>query len=220
MLRRDFSAGLAATSVVATLSVSELAHAQAQAPRPYQEGTDYIALDKRVPTEVGGGKIEVVEFFWYNCPHCNAFEPQLEAWVKKAPKDVIVRRVPVAFQDSFVPQQRLFYTLEAMGKVESLHAKVFYAIHVEKQNLSTQASIGAWAEKQGIDKAQFDAMFNSFSVATKARKAAQLQNEFKVDGVPALGIAGRFYTSGSLAQTMDRALAVTDFLIAEVRKGR
>jgi protein dithiol oxidoreductase (disulfide-forming) len=75
-------------------------------------------------------------------------------------------------------------------------------------------------EKQGVDKAQFDAMFNSFSVATKARKAAQLQNDFKVDGVPALGIAGRFYTSGSLAQTMDRALAVTDFLIAEVRKGR
>ncbi len=217
MLRRDFSVGLAATGV-ATLGASSLAYAQA--PKGYQEGADYISLDKRVPTEVASGKIEVVEFFWYSCPHCNAFEPQLEAWVKKAPKDVVVRRVPVAFQDSFVPQQRLFYTLEAMGKVDSLHAKVFYAIHVEKQALNTQAAIGAWMEKQGVDKAQFDAMFNSFSVATKARKAAQLQNDFKVDGVPALGIAGRFYTSGSLAQTMDRALAVTDFLIAEVRKGR
>jgi protein dithiol oxidoreductase (disulfide-forming) len=217
MLRRDFSVGLAATGVAA-LGTSSLAYAQS--PKGFQEGTDYISLDKRVPTEVASGKIEVVEFFWYSCPHCNAFEPQLEAWIKKAPKDVTVRRVPVAFQDSFVPQQRLFYTLEAMGKVDSLHAKVFYAIHVEKQALNTQATIGAWMEKQGVDKAQFDAMFNSFSVATKARKAAQLQNDFKVDGVPALGIAGRFYTSGSLAQTMDRALAVTDFLIAEVRKGR
>jgi protein dithiol oxidoreductase (disulfide-forming) len=217
MLRRDFSVGLAATGVAA-LGTSSLAYAQS--PKGFQEGTDYISLDKRVPTEVASGKIEVVEFFWYSCPHCNAFEPQLEAWIKKAPKDVTVRRVPVAFQDSFVPQQRLFYTLEAMGKVDSLHAKVFYAIHVEKQSLNTQATIGAWMEKQGVDKAQFDAMFNSFSVATKARKAAQLQNDFKVDGVPALGIAGRFYTSGSLAQTMDRALAVTDFLIAEVRKGR
>jgi protein dithiol oxidoreductase (disulfide-forming) len=213
MLRRDFSKSLATVS--AALGASSLVHAQA--PKGFQEGADYISLDKRAPTEVASGKVEVVEFFWYDCPHCNAFEPQLEAWVKKLPKDV---SVPVAFQDSFVPQQRLFYTLEAMGKLDSLHTKVFYAIHVEKQSLKTQATIGAWVEKQGVDRTQFDAMYNSFSVATKARKATQLQNDFKVDGVPALGVAGRFYTSGSLAQTMDRALAVTDFLIAEVRKGR
>lgn len=217
MLRRDFSVGLTAAGLAA-LGSSSLVHAQA--PKGFQEGADYITLDKRAPTEAASGKVEVVEFFWYDCPHCNAFEPQFEAWVKKVPKDVTVRRVPVAFQDSFVPQQRLFYTLEAMGKLDSLHTKVFYAIHVEKQSLKTQATIGAWIEKQGVDRTQFDAMYNSFSVATKARKATQLQNEFKVDGVPALGIAGRFYTSGSLAQTMDRALAVTDFLIAEVRKGR
>jgi protein dithiol oxidoreductase (disulfide-forming) len=213
MLRRDFSVGLATT-----LGATGLVHAQA--PRGFQEGIDYLTLEKRVPTEATNGKVEVVEFFWYSCPHCNAFEPQLEAWVKKAPKDVVVRRVPVAFQDSFVPQQRLFYTLEAMGKVDSLHAKVFYAIHVEKQALNTLPTISAWIEKQGLDKAQFEAMFNSFSVATKARNAARLQDQFKVDGVPALGIAGRYYTSGSLAQSMDRALAVTDFLIAEVRKGK
>jgi protein dithiol oxidoreductase (disulfide-forming) len=212
MLRRDFSLGLAA-------SAGALQSAYAQSPRGFQEGKDYLALEKRAPTDAAGGKIEVVEFFWYNCPHCNAFEPQLEAWIKRAPKDVTVRRAPVAFRDDFVPQQRLFYTLEAMGKMEELHTKVFYAIHVEKQNLNNQANIGAWLEKQGVDKAKFDALYNSFSVSSKAQKAAQLQNQFQVDGVPALGIAGRFYTSGSLAQTMERALAVADYLIAEVRKG-
>ncbi len=213
MLRRDFSLGLA-------VSAGAMQAAYAQAPRGFQEGKDYISLDKRAPTDVASGKIEVVEFFWYNCPHCNAFEPQLEAWIKRAPKDLTVRRVPIAFRDDFVPQQRLYYVLEAMGKVDELHTKVFYAIHVEKQNLNNQANIGAWLEKQGIDKAKFDALYNSFSISTKAQKATQLQNQFQVDGVPALGIAGRFYTSGSLAQTMERALAVTDYLVAEVRKGK
>ncbi|MGA8513726.1 MAG: thiol:disulfide interchange protein DsbA/DsbL [Burkholderiaceae bacterium] len=217
MLRRDFSYALAATSAAA---LCMLPTAQAQTPRPFQDGVDYLTLDKRAPADAGAGKIEVVEFFWYSCPHCNAFEPKLEAWVKNLPKDVVVRRVPVGFREEFIPQQRLFYTLEAMGKLPELHAKVFYAIHVEKQVLNTQASIGAWIEKQGVDKTKFDALYNSFSVSTKTRKATQLQDEFKVDGVPALGIAGRFYTSGSVAQTMERALTVTDFLLEQVRKGR
>jgi protein dithiol oxidoreductase (disulfide-forming) len=217
MLRRDFSYALAATGAAALCT---LPTAQAQTPRPFQEGVDYLTLEKRAAAEAGAGKIEVVEFFWYSCPHCNAFEPKLEAWVKNLPKDVVVRRVPVGFRDEFIPQQRLFYSLEAMGKLTEMHAKVFYAVHVEKQALNTQATIGAWIEKQGLDKTKFDALYNSFSISTKARKATQLQDEFKVDGVPALGIAGRFYTSGSVAQTMDRALAVTDFLIDQVRKGR
>jgi protein dithiol oxidoreductase (disulfide-forming) len=219
MLRRDFSLGLAATSV-ATGVVAPFAHAQAPAGAVFQEGADFIALDKRVVTEPTPGKIEVVEFFWYSCGHCNAFEPALEAWIKKVPKDVVVRRVPIAFQPNFEAQQRLFYSLEAMGKLESLHSKVFYAIHVEKQQLNTFDTIAAWVDKQGVKKDQFTAMFNSFSIATKARKATQLQNDYKVEGVPSLGTAGRFITSASLTQTMARALQVTDFLIAEVRKNK
>ncbi len=215
MLRREFSSVLAATAVATAVS-----HAQAQTPRAFQDGVDYLTLDQRAPTEAPAGKVEVVEFFWYNCPHCNAFEPKLEAWIKNLGKDVVVRRVPVAFRDEFVPQQRLFYTLEAMGKLDELHTKVFYAIHVEKQTLNTQPTITAWLEKQGVDKAKFEALYSSFSVSTKARKATQLQDQFKVDGVPALGIAGRFYTSGSVAQTMDRALAVTDHLITLARNAK
>ncbi len=217
MKRRAFThvatgAALAASSVWSPL-------AQAQAKKP-QAGTDYLALDPRAPTEAPAGKFEVVEFFWYNCPHCNAFEPALQDWVKKLPKEVSFRRAPVAFQESFVPQQRLYFTLEAMGLVEKLHAKVFAAIHAQKLNLATPDAILAWVAQQGVDKDKFAAQYNSFTVATKASKATQLQNAYKVEGVPALGVAGRFYTDGSMAGNMSRALQVVDSLLADVRAGR
>lgn len=217
MQRRDFSlsalGALGSVSLTAVLPTS----VQAQAKK-FEEGADYIALDKPVPVEVPAGKVEVIEFFWYSCPHCNAFEPQLEVWLKRLPPDVSFRRIPVAFRDSFVPQQRLYYALNAMGKAEALQRKVFNAIHVEKQALDTQETIVPWLTKQGIDPVKFLELYNSFSVSTKARKGTQLQNTFKIDGVPSLGIAGRFYTDATLAKTMDRALQVTDFLISEARR--
>jgi protein dithiol oxidoreductase (disulfide-forming) len=217
MQRREFSLSAASVAAVATLGSAVLPSVvQAQA-KAFKEGSDYLLLDKPAPTEVPAGQVEVVEFFWYSCPHCNAFEPQLEAWTKKAPKDVTLRRVPVSFRPDFEPQQRLFYVLEGTGKVEELHKKVFYAIHVDKQPLNTEALLTAWAEKQGINKAKFTEMYNSFSVSTKARKATQLQNLYKVDGVPALGIGGRYYTSGDLAKNMDRALQVADYLVGQSR---
>ena len=207
MQRREFSI------TAATLALATTVQAQGQPPR---EGADYLILDKIAPTEAAG-KIEVVEFFWYSCGHCNRFEPQLDDWAKKLPKDVVMRRVPVAFRPDFEPQQRLYFVLEAMNKVDALHKKVFYAIHVERQALNTLPLIADWAEKQGIDKAKFTEAYNSFPVATKTRKATLLQDAYKVDGVPALGVGGKYYTSGSLAQTMERALAVTDHLVGLVR---
>jgi thiol:disulfide interchange protein DsbA len=218
MKRREFSLGAAAAATASAMALaSPVARAQGRKP---EEGTDFLSIGKPAPTEAPAGKVEVVEFFWYSCPHCNAFEPKLEAWIKAAPKDVYIRRVPVAFRDDFVPQQRLFYTLEAMNKLDEMHRKVFYAIHNERQKIDTQDTIAAWVEKQGIDKSKFLELYNSFSIQTKARKGSQLQEAFKVQGVPALGIAGRFYTDGSQAGNMDKALVVTDYLIAEVRKGK
>lgn len=218
MQRRKFSLS-AATFAAATwggaAALSTTAHAQGKAP---QQGTDYLLLDKPAPVEAAAGKIEVVEFFWYSCSHCNNFEPMLEAWSKKVPKDVVLRRTPVSFRPDFEPQQRLYYVIESMGMVDQLHKKVFNAIHVEKQSLNTAELIAAWAEKQGVNKAKFTEAYNSFPVVTKARKATQLQESYKVDGVPALGVAGRYFTSGSLAQTMERALAVTDYLTELTRK--
>lgn len=216
MKRRDFS--LACGAVMAgSVLVQSTALAQGKPP---EAGTDYLVVEKRAAVEAPAGKIEVVEFFWYSCPHCNVFEPTFDAWSKRVPKDFAVRRVPVAFQDDFVPQQRLFYALEAMGLVDKLHAKVFAAIHVEKQNLSRGDAIADWVARQGVDKAKFLEQYNSFSVSTKAARGTQLQNAYKVEGVPALGVAGRFYTDGTLAKSMDRALKVVEFLAAQVRSGR
>ena len=215
MKRRDFSLACGVAAGTAWLPLG--ASAQAKAP---QAGTDYLVVEKPASVEAPAGKVEVVEFFWYSCSHCNAFEPALEGWIKRAPKDVAVRRVPVAFQDSFVPQQRLFYTLEAMGLLDKLHAKVFAAIHGEKQNLTKADAIVDWVAKQGVDKAKFEEQFNSFSVATKATRGTQLQNAYRVEGVPSLGVAGRFYTDSTLTKSMDRALQVVEFLAAQVRSGR
>jgi thiol:disulfide interchange protein DsbA len=216
MNRRNFSAAGATLLGASALGLPGLALAQ----RKPEDGKDYKELDKRAAVEAPAGKIEVVEFFWYSCPHCNAFEPKLVSWIKSAPADVVVRRVPVAFRDDFVPQQRLFYTLEAMGKLDELHHKVFDAIHGQKQPTNREEGIVAFAEKNGIERAKFLEVYNSFSVQTKARRATQLQDAYKVEGVPALGIAGRYYTDGSMAGNMDRALQVTQYLIAEARKAR
>ena len=220
MQRREFSisaVATAASAAAASLGLGGAARAQGKAP---QEGTDYLTLDKAAPTEAPAGTIEVVEFFWYSCPHCNAFEPQLESWIKKLPKDVVVRRVPVSFRPDFEPQQRLYYVLESMGKVEEMQMKVFKAIHLERQPLTNSEQITAWAEKQGINQAKFVEAYNSFPVVTKVRKATQLQDRYKVQGVPALGIAGRFYTDGTQAGTMERALGVAEYLVGVVRKSK
>jgi thiol:disulfide interchange protein DsbA len=215
MQRREFSISAATALAMAATTTG----VQAQGPS-FKERSDYLVLDKPAPVEAGSGKIEVVEFFWYSCPHCNRFEPQLEEWIKKAPKDVVLRRAPIAFKPDFEPQQRLYFVLEAMGKVEELNKKVFAAIHVEKLALNTQPLITEWIEKQGISKAKFTEAYNSFPVATKTRKATLLQESYVVDGVPALGIAGKYYTSGSIAQSMERALQVTDYLIGLARKSK
>jgi thiol:disulfide interchange protein DsbA len=217
MKRRQFTS--LGTTALAGAMLGHLPASLAQ-PAAFKAGTDYMVLSKALPTEATKGKIEVLEFFWYNCPHCNAFEPSLSAWSKKLPKDVELRRVPVRFRETFEGQQRAYYVLEALGKVEELQAKMFAAIHVEKQTLEKHDALVVWAEKNGIPAAKFNELFNSFSVVSKARRAAQLQEQFKVEGVPALGIGGRFYVDGSLAGSMERALQITDFLIGEIRKGR
>ncbi|HEY8358597.1 MAG TPA: thiol:disulfide interchange protein DsbA/DsbL [Ramlibacter sp.] len=213
MNRRDFSAGTACLLGAAALGLPNLAWAQ----RRPEEGKDFRRLEKPQAVEVPAGKIEVIEFFWYSCPHCNAFEPKLVSWIRNQGPDVVVRRVPVAFRDDFVPQQRLYYALEAMGKMD-LHAKVFEAIHVQKNLLNREEMILAFVEKNGVDRAKFQEMYNSFAVSTKARRATQTQDAYKVEGVPALGVAGRFYVDAELAGNMDKALVVTDYLVAEARK--
>ena len=217
MKRREFSSSLlGAGASVATLGW--LAPAQAQPGGPV-EGTHYVRLSQPVPTGPAG-KIEVIEFFWYGCPHCNAFEALLEPWVKQLPADVVFHRVPVAFSaEPFVAHQRIFYALDSLGLVAAMHRKVFYAIHNDRMRLDKPADISAFMARNGVDAAKFMEAFDSFAVQSKSKQAAQQAAAYKIDGVPALGIQGRYYTSGSLAGTNEKALAVTDFLVQRLRKG-
>ena len=216
MKRRDFSLVCGAALAGSVLTVNS---AQAQAFKP-QLGADYLLLDKPVAVEAPAGKIEVVEFFGYWCSHCNAFEPVLQEWVKRLPKDISFRRVPVMFAPDHALHQRLYYAIEAMGLVEKLHGKVFAALHAEKLQLNRAEALADWVAKQGVDRAKFVEQFSSFSVTTKASRAKQLQDAYRVEGVPALGVAGRFYTDGSFAKNMPRALQVVEHLVAEIRAGR
>jgi thiol:disulfide interchange protein DsbA len=217
MKRREFSAAAAGMLAAGALALPGLARAQRKA----EEGRDYRELDRRATVEAPPGRIEVVEFFWYSCPHCNAFEPKLKAWLQRVPADVALRRVPVAFRESFVPQQRLYYTLEALGKIDELHGKVFEAIHgQQRQSLDRDEAIFAFAERNGLERAKFQELYNSFSVQSRARRAADLQDQYQVDGVPALGVAGRYYTDATMAGSMERSLQVVEYLIAEARKAK
>ena len=215
MNRRDFSAQLVGLGLgAATLS----AGLPAQAQGGPVEGTHYVRLGTLAPVSAPPGKIEVIEFFWYGCPHCNAFEPTLDAWQKKLPPDVAFRRVPVAFREVYAPQQQIFYALEALGKLEAMHRRVFYAMHSERQRLEKTDEIVALMEKNGIERAKFLEVFNSFSVQTKTKQATRLAEAYKIDGVPAMGVHGRFFTSGTLAGSPERALQVTEYLIKTLRK--
>jgi thiol:disulfide interchange protein DsbA len=215
MKRRDFS--LAATSLGLLSLAANPAHAQARMPKA---GTEYLVLDKRVPVDAPAGKIEVVEFFSYNCPHCNDFEPSLEAWAKTAPKDVALRRIPVPFVGNDVEaKQRLYYALEAMGKVDEFQPKVFNAIHKQRQNVNGDANIIAWAAANGLDGAKFKEVFTSFGVASKAKRASQMTDAYKVAGVPAMAVAGRWYVDGETAGNMTNVLQVVNYLVTEAKKG-
>ena len=216
MNRREFS-----LTTLGTLGLSVGLPGLALAQGTPVEGKQYVRLSQAAPVSAPAGKVEVVEFFWYGCGHCNDFEPTLAAWVAKLPADVVFRRVPVAFRENpFGNHQRLFYALEAMGLVSSLHAKVFRAIHAEGQTLDKPETIAAFMTRQGVDAAKFMAMFNSFAVQTKCKQARTLADAYKIDGVPTLGIAGRYFTSVSLNGNPERTLATTNFLIDQARKGR
>lgn len=222
MKRREFTAALSACvgtgRLAPWLAGGALVAAPAARAQTPQAGRDYVVIQPPL-RQLGASKIEVIEFFWYGCPHCHRFEPMLEAWVQQLPADVSFRRVPVAFRDAFVVHQRIYYALEALGRVEDLHRKVFFAIHTEKNPLNTEAAAADFVAAQGVDRAQFVEAYRSGGVETKALHARQLSDRYKIDGVPTLGVAGRYWTSGGLTGSLERSLQVADHLIDLARRG-
>lgn len=216
MNRRDIARGLGAAVVSSSFG------AAAWAQGGPVEGRDYVKIDRPAPVGAPAGKVEVVEFFGYWCPHCNAFEPSLEAWVRKLPTaQVSFRRLSIAFNPAQEPLQRLYYALESLGQVEALHRKVFAALHASRTLpfAAKESDIEAFLKANGADAAKVLEAMKGFAVSTRLRQTRQLMEAYQIDGVPTLGIQGRWRTSPSVAGSHERALAVSDALIAMARKG-
>ncbi len=218
MKRREFTlAGAAGTASVLGLAGISLP-AGAQQPAAVNS-SEYRVLQKPVATDVPKGKAEVIEFFGYWCPHCNQFEPEFEAWRKSAPAAIVVHRVPVAFRPNMAPLQRMFYALESLGLVSAVHGQVYAAIHKQRINLMSDDAILQWAASHPLLKGdRFVQAYKAFGMDAKLRRADQLARDFGIEGVPSLGVAGKFYIDGETARGMSRALQVATQLALQQAK--
>lgn len=198
--------------LIAALAASALP-ARAVAP-------DWLPI---TPAQLGDspGKIEVLEFFSWGCPHCRDFNPLVQRWAQALPKDVAFKRVPVSFgRAAWANLARMFYALEGIGELQRLDAAVFAAIQDSRVNLYTEAAVLAWVRQQGVDARRFGEAFTSFSTETRVARAEQLSRAYKVDSVPLLTVAGRYKVVGQAARGQSGLLAVADELIARVRQER
>ena len=202
-----------ALSIAAAFLAFAVGGAWAQAPAPYS------LLQPQQPTD-GSGKIEVIEFFWYGCPHCYSLEPAVNAWLKSAPKDVVFKRIPAYPSESWGEMAKVFYTLEAMGLLDQYHQRVFDAMHKENVNLANKRLREEWLAKNGIDVAKYNEVEKSFTVATKLARARQLTQAYKVDSVPRLFVNGKYFTSAEQAGGPDKVFPVVDKIIVIARKDK
>jgi thiol:disulfide interchange protein DsbA len=211
--RRDVLIGLCCASLTPLAARAQ----GASAPQP---GTDYIVLDRPQPPLEATDKIEVVDFFGYWCPHCFEFVGELEAWRKRLPADVAYRHVPVAFNPTENPLSMTFYALQTLDRLEDMHLKVFKAIHVEKKKLFDANDIADFMAANGIDRAKWLSVYNSFSVASAVSRANQIWQAYRIDGTPTLACDGRYLTSPSIARNRGSAgaLAVMDYLLELARR--
>ena len=180
-------------------------------------GTQYRAIDPPQHSD-SVGKIEVLEFFSYGCPHCNEFYPLISAWAAKLPKDVVFKRVATGLgRTAWTNLAKTYYALEATGDLTRLDAPLFHAIHEEHQPLFDEKAISQWVGQHGVDTAKFNTAFESFGVNTKLNQAEDMIEKYKVDGVPALAIDGKYLILGN---SFEQLLANTDGVIAKVRAER
>jgi thiol:disulfide interchange protein DsbA len=177
----------------------------------------YGELNPPQPTE-SKGKIEVIEFFWYGCPHCYSLEPYIETWLKKLPPDVEFRRVPAVFNSRWGHDAAIFYTLEALGVLDKLHRPLFDAIHKSSLRTDNEAALSEWLQKNGVEPKKFMDTMKSFGVQSKLRRATQQTVAYKIDGTPAMAVAGRYTVSADQGRTQQGMLQVVDGLVDMARK--
>lgn len=177
----------------------------------YKEGVEYLRVAEQ-PTE-SADKVEVLEFFWYGCPHCYQFEPILEVWKKTVPAHVEFIRVPAVFRPEWKVHARTYYALQAMGLGEKFHSAIFDAIHKDKNDLYSEAAMTKFLVSRGVNKDDFKAAYDSFSIDGQLRKAIQKVQGYGIKGVPAIGVNGKYLVSGSSAGSYENMLRIVDYLI-------
>jgi thiol:disulfide interchange protein DsbA len=210
------------------LSVMLLLAGLATAPGAWAQfvaGRDYLIINPPQPTE-SGGKIEVLEFFWYGCPHCYALQAPLGEWLKNKPADVEFRRAPAVLGQSWIPLTQVFFTLESMGLTAKLHHEVFDAIHKDKVKLQDPNVLFDWVAKRGVDRKQFMDTYNSFGVRSRVQRAIDMSRNYDIPGTPAIVVDGRYLTAPHLGLgrgdvlSYERYFKILDHVIAIARKAR
>jgi len=180
----------------------------------YAEGIEYLKINPAVYTSVEKGQVEVVELFWYMCPHCFRFEPVISKWKATKPKNVVFKRVPAIFNPRWKFFAKVYYTNQLLGIEEKIHEPLFKALHEKRARLGNEAAIANFVEQNaGIKKQKFMEVFNSFSVDTKVRKAEDLSKRYQAQGVPSLVVNGKWRTGGTIAGGHEGMIKVLDQLI-------
>ena len=181
-------------------------------------GVEYRELSAAQPVDATD-KLEVIEFFWYGCPHCYNFEPVLETWLKKLPKDTQFRRIPAIFNEEWAQSARAYYALEAIGEAQRLHKPLFDAVHQgARLRVANEAALTEWLGKQGVDTKKFAAAYRSFSVEGKIKRAAQLTQAYKIEGVPAMAVNGKYVVMTDNMKSLEQMVGVADYLLDQSRK--
>ena len=199
------------------LLVLLLAFSSMVVAKDYDEGIEYNKLAKQ-QTTVSGNKIEVLEFFWYGCPHCYQFEPTLSKWRKSKPDNVSFIRIPAPLNPNWMVHTKAYYALQLMGKGEEFHEDMFKAMHEKKMRLNTLDAIADFLATKGVDNKTFKDSFGSFAVEMRARKAMQLSRNYKLNGVPLLAVNGKYTVSASQAGGYKQMIDITNHLIAKETK--
>lgn len=184
---------------------------------PYKEGEQYKALAQPQAT-ASADKIEVVELFWYGCPHCYRLEPVIGNWLKNKPDDVEFVRMPAIVGPPWELLAKAYYTAEFLGVMDTMHYALFDAIHKDKKKVVNEAAVQAIFEAQGVSSEEFRNTFNSFAVAVKVNNAKMMTKRYAISGVPTIIINGKYNTSGSLAGSNENILKVVDYLVEQERQ--
>ena len=179
----------------------------------YKEKIHYELVSPAQPTSVDEGKIEVVEMFWYGCPHCNALEPYVERWVGKIPKEAQFVRMPAIFRPEWEIHARAFYTAEILGVLDKTHAAMFDAIHNQHRKLNTEAELMDFFKQHGVSNKDFQRVFKSFAVEAKIRRSKDMSQRYGIRGVPSIIVNGKYRTSANLANGNANIFKVVNFLI-------